>query len=70
MQKEFDELEKQINRLKKEIAANEFDFGSPEVLGNKNVLDNLRVVYERNKQLLEQTEKRYEVVFGELAGLQ
>ena len=70
MQKEFDELEKQINRLKKEIAANELDFGSPEVLGNKNALDNLRVVYERNKQLLEQTEKRYEVVFEELAGLQ
>jgi ATP-binding cassette subfamily F protein 3 len=70
LQKEFDEIEKQINRLKKEIAANELDFGSPEVLGDKNALDNLRVVYERNKQLLEQTEKRYEVVFEELARLQ
>jgi ATP-binding cassette subfamily F protein 3 len=70
LQKEFDELEKEMNRLKNEISANELDFGSPEILGNKNALDNLRAVYEQNKHLLEQTEKRYEVIFEELAGLQ
>jgi ATP-binding cassette subfamily F protein 3 len=70
LQKEFDELEKEMNRLKNEISANELDFGLPEILGNKNALDNLRAVYEQNKHLLEQTEKRYEVVFEELARLQ
>lgn len=67
LQQEFEQLEAQINTLKKTISDNELNFASPEITGNKQKLDELRNIYDQNKKKLETAEKRYEEVFEELA---
>ena len=70
LNKRFEQLEVDIAKLKQEIVQNELDFGSPEVLGNTNKIEELRKTYEKNKSQLITLESEYEKVFDELTSLQ